>query len=281
MKKLHVILAILFLTFAFFNAYKTSYAQVVINEMGVLGSPDWVELYAYEDVDISGWYLDDEATDSKMYTYPSETVIGPSTDPFKTIDVSDRLNNGGDIIKLFKTDGTLVEEVRYGDKGGVCLPDSSDGSVGKTTDGGNYTERYSVKSYNDSNSKGTRYDCPSPTPVPTSIPTNTPVPTNAPTNPPAPSSTPKPTVIPTKKPTSVPRDNTAQNELLQKQSSVSDFRYSSDEDKSNAEDVLGTSKDGETQNENISPFAYVLFGLGIIFIGVSAYLFIKHRKQSS
>jgi hypothetical protein len=278
MKRKYIFSVPLLFSVFFIISFKTISAQIVINEMGVLDSPDWIELYAYEDVDISGWYLDDEATESKLYTFPSETIVGPSTNPFKTINVSDRLNNGGDIIKLFKTDGTLVEEVRYGDKGGVCLPDSSNGSVGKTTDGGNYTERYSVKSYNDSNLNGTRYDCPSPTPVPTNTPAPTDTPT--PTNTPIPTSTSKPTATPTKKPTPTPRDNTAQNELLQKQSDISNFRYSSDEDKSNAEDVLGASKDEETQKENISPFAYVLFGLGIIFIGVSAYLFVKHRKQS-
>lgn len=252
--------------------------------MGVLSSPDWIELYAYDDTDISGWYLDDFNTSTKLFTFPTGAVIGPSSNPFKTENVSDRLNNTGDTIGLYKSDGTKVEEISYGDKGGVCLPTSSNGSVGKTSDGGNYMERYSVSTYDASNSGGTLDPCPSPTP--TSAPTNTPTPTSVPTNTPtptySPTSTPKPTPTPTKKPTPTKViDNTAQNELLQAQADVSNFRYSSDEAKLGAEDVLGASKEEGTQKESISPFAYVLFALGAIFIGVSIFFFVKNKKQTA
>ena len=131
----------------FFITSGITHAQVVINEIGILGSPDWIELYAYEDVDISGWYIDDDNTSSNVFTFPAGTVVGPSSTKFITENVSDRFNNSGDIVRLYKGDGTLIEEISYGNKGGVCLPVSASGSIGKTTDGGNYPERFSTSTY--------------------------------------------------------------------------------------------------------------------------------------
>lgn len=268
----------------YFLFARTVNAQIVINEIGVLGSPDWIELYAYEDIDISGWYIDDDNTSTNVYTFPQGTTLGPSSTKFRTENVSDRFNNSGDIIRLYKSDGTLLEEISYGNKGGVCLPTSSGGSIAKTTDGGNYPERFSLSTYNASNTGGVLDPCPSPTntptptPIPTSAPTNTPTPTPTPTSVPTstPTSTPKPTAIPTKKPTPTPKDYTKENELLKAQTDVSQFRY--EDDKSDTQ-VLGTATDNDVQDESISPYAYVLFGLGILFIGVSAFLFIRNKRH--
>ena len=285
MKYLKHVSVLVTVAFLLLFSIKVTIAQIVINELGVLGTPDWIELYAYEDIDISGWYLDDVGTSSKIYTFPGGTVVGPSTNPIITENVSDRLNNSGDTIGLYRSDATLVEQIRYGGNG-VCLPVSSEGSVGKTTDGGNVLERFSQSSFNASNASGTLSPCPSPTPIPTQTPTNTPTPTvaatNAPTNTPTPNptSTKKSTSTPTKKPTLTPQDHAADNELLQKSADVSQFRYDSENnsDQQTPADVLGAESSSDLAN--ISPFAYVLLGLGIVFVGVSVFLFVKNRRQN-
>lgn len=270
----------LFVIFLFIASLKIANAQIVINEMGVLSSPDWIELYAYENVDISGWYLDDVGTSSVIYTFPSETIVGPSTNSFITVDVDNRLNNPGDVIGLYKADKTLVEEIKYGDKGGVCLPANSDGSIGKTTDGGNVVERFSKSTYNTSNAGGILSPCPSPTPPPTStpIPSSTPNPTDVPTETPHPSptATPKPTSIPTKRPTATPQDFSSENAQIQE-----DLLQTNQQDSTATSDaVLGASETNE-QHSAIPPFAFVLFGLGLVFIGSSAFIFIRNKKRTS
>lgn len=275
LKLFKIILASLFIIL---NSYSEISAQVVINELGILDSPDWVELYAYEDTDISGWYLDDEDTETVMVpAIASGTIIGPSTNPFMVFNVSTRLNNSGDIIKLFKADDTLVETIPYGSKGGVCLPSSSGGSVGKTTDGGNVFERFSVSTKELSNQGGTLDHCPTPTPEPT--PTNTPTP--EPTATTKPTSTPKPTNTVTPKP-AVKAASTGNPTATNKP------EISSEEGKRSEDVVLGvrgvsssTPIDKvEESRKGKFPLTAGLFILGgISFIGLAAYPVIKNRKK--
>ena len=57
-------------------------AQVVINEFSSSTSDDWIELFAYENTDISGWILDDDGTTTDMKDIPSDIIIGPSSNQF-------------------------------------------------------------------------------------------------------------------------------------------------------------------------------------------------------
>jgi len=184
------------------------YAQVVINEMGVLGkstvdSTDWIELYNYsaDTVDLSSYKVKDKTGNELV-------LIGVlEKENWKVFDWSNRLDNNGDIVWLIRiSDESVVEEIPYGNKGGVCVPADGGGSIGKTSDGGNYVERYSKSSLGDSNSEGTMDPCPTPTPVPTSTFTPTPTPTPEPTSTPTPTTTPTstPTNTPTPKPTTNP-----------------------------------------------------------------------------
>jgi len=81
-------------------------AQVVINELGVIGSSDWFELYGYEDTNISGWYVDDENTVTNVYEFPQGVSIGPSTTKIIFVQLSgnkdSRFNDSGETISLFK-----------------------------------------------------------------------------------------------------------------------------------------------------------------------------------
>lgn len=163
------------------------YAQeVVINELGVIGENDWFELFAYKDVDISGWYLDDLGTATTVYDFPQNSSIGPSTKSIFLVRLSGnrkgRFNDSGDVISLFKPgdpNPVEVDTVSYGDKGGVCLPEDELGSIGRTVDTitglpTSLWQRFSNSSPGESNDKGVLYNCPTPTPSPTPSPTPTP-----------------------------------------------------------------------------------------------------------
>jgi len=168
-------------------AAKKIYAQVVINEFSSAASTDWVELYSSEEIDISGWILDDEGTKSDIKVFPQGTQIGPSTNSYLVVETSDRLNNGGDIIYLFNKDRTEVDKISYGNKGGVCLA-LANSSVGRYPDANATIERFKSPSKNTTNNN-TELD---PCPAPTLEPTTTPVPTSKPMSTPKPTSTPKP-----------------------------------------------------------------------------------------
>ena len=81
--------------------------------------------------------------------------------------------------------------------------------------------------------------------------------------------------------TSTPQDYSTENQELQTAAAdISSFRY--DENGNPIIDdtkVLGASQSSESLNENVSPFAYVLLFLGLVFMVLSSYLFIKSKKE--
>jgi hypothetical protein len=272
----------------FFFSFKISDAQVVINEFSSsTDNGDWIELFAYEDVDLTYYRLTHLKTDGSEgdINIPAPTNLGPNSvnGQYKVINLNNYLGNDGDRVRLYKIgDSQPKSDIVYGDQGGVCIPTTA-GSIARIPDGGNTIDGLLLSTKGYTNGEVITYPCPSPAPVPTNTPTNTPAPTSTPTNTPTPTnspsstptSTPKPSLTPTKKPTPTPKDYTSENQELS--ADVSQFRYdSSDEAKENAKDVLGVS---DEEKENVSPFAYVLLGLGIIFVGVSIFLYIKNKKQ--
>ncbi len=245
-------------------------AQVVINEFSSWdASGDWIELYSEEDVDISGWILRD--TTSTMKTINSGSFIGSSTSKFFIVEVGNRLNQDGDVIKLYQGDGTSLEnEVRYGDKGGVCASENSLQTSGRLPDGGANIIRFASDTKGETNSDSTENPCP--TPTPTSTPTSTPGPT----------STPTPT--PTKIPTAIPKPTV--KAVVTKKPKVISSKTTSDEDES---EILGLREElespsptpiPESEEKGKIPITAVLFVLGGLgFIGVAGYPFLKSMKK--
>jgi hypothetical protein len=104
---------------------------------------DWVEIYnpAVEPLDVSGWCLRDEK-DSHSFYLPEETVIPaagflvlcknlfdfsnafPSVDAIGNIDFG--FSGSGEIIRLFNTEGLLVDYVLYDDN--APWPTAPDGN---------------------------------------------------------------------------------------------------------------------------------------------------------
>ncbi len=258
---------LIFLGFLMFPASVS--AQVIINEFSSYeSSGDWVELFANEDTDISGWVLRDTAS-SKMETIPNGIIIGP-TQPssFYIAEVGNRLNVEGDIIKLLRSDDTtLIDQAPYGNQGGVCAPDSTQ-SVGRV-DNGNVFERLSPTK-NATNVGAQLFPCPTPTSTPTSTPTQ--VPTPAPTATPTKTPTPVPTKTPTPKgtPTKTPEiveDTTSSPSDI----SVLGLRNQM------TEEVKDASKSPDKKNFPILAIGFIV--AGIAFIGYSGYVIFKKSKN--
>ncbi len=255
-------------------------AQVVINELGVLDSPDWIEIYNFDQqpVDLSVFKVKDDKGNELTL---SGILAGGG---FKSFDWSNRLNNAGDVVWLVKvSDDSVIEELKYGEKGGVCVPSNESGSIGKLTDGASGSERlerFSKDSKGSSNNNGVIDPCPTPTPEPTDSPT----PTTKPTNTPIPK--PTSTSVPTSKPkatttfTVVP---TIKQEDGQETGEGQTLKLGGD----TTNEVLGIKdvgeKESETANEEADkkfPFlALIPIILGVTLMGSSFYYFLRKRKK--
>ena len=131
-------LPLIFLTLLIFPKLAVANAQIVINEM--LATPssgnDWIELFnsSEEDINISGWILDDEGTSTNMLQVPQDTILPKKS--YKLFYVSNRLNKSGDTVYLkngdievdrfeYSTTETDVSYGRYPDgesNWGECTP---------------------------------------------------------------------------------------------------------------------------------------------------------------
>lgn len=103
-------------------------STVVINEIMPHPSSgsDWIEIYnnSGADIDISGWSVSDSTSDPKgerIKTFPSGTVVegdDPDGNNFYYFTVGNRLNDAGDVIKLYNPDSQPIDEKEYtGDPG--------------------------------------------------------------------------------------------------------------------------------------------------------------------
>lgn len=282
-KKIFILLFVL--TFFIFVS-QNAYAQVLINEFSVQPADknDWVEIYAYEPINISGWKLADST--GVFETFPEGTLL--NTGDYKVVTQYQRLGNEGDTIILKNSLDQIKDQISYGGIGKVCIPAESE-SIARIPDGGNTIDKVSTPTKGSSNNLATLAPCPSPTPSPTPTPTNTPSPSHTPTPTPTPSgtptltptlsvkNTPTPKVVlsPTGKPSLTPEETGSEASIVN--ADVAGFRFEDTtgltDNTTKSAEVLGLSE------ENVSPFAYVLLGLGLVFIVLSVFLFIKHNKN--
>lgn len=85
--------------------------------------PDWIELHnpCQPSVDLTGWYLTDDANNLTMWQFPAVTlargeflVVFASgmdrTDPLATLHTNFRLSAGGEYLALVRPDGVTVEQ---------------------------------------------------------------------------------------------------------------------------------------------------------------------------
>lgn len=168
----------------FFSQKGIAAPTVVINEFaavtaGTTADPDWVELYnlTSDPIDLTGWILRDSTETNKVNL---SGLICPNS--FRKFNFSNRLNNGGDTIRLFDGTGNPEDSVTYFS---TTVPQHILGqSTGRVPDGALTWVVLTQPTPFDN-------EC-SPNITPTSTPTETP------------SSTPSPTVTSTMTPTATP-----------------------------------------------------------------------------
>jgi len=259
----------LFILVCLFVFYPRSVSAQVINEFSSNTSADWIELFSMDDIDISGWILDDFNTSTNMATIPSGTFIGPSTSLFYIVEVSSRLNKSGDEISLFDSIGNLIDKVTYGDKGGPCLPTDA-GSIGRYPDANSTIDRFLFSTKGSTNGAGSLDPCPTPISEPTSQPTTEP--TQNAVSTPSPSSTPASTKTPTPKPTSTIKP-TISPKPSQSQGDVLSIREG-------LEDSSTTESEVVKEEKKKFPLASIFFILGGgVFSGLAGYSFLKGKKK--
>ena len=86
---------------------------VVINEFSSYNtSGDWIELYNKEtsEIPLDGWSINDSTGEIKAFTSSDSISAGD----YLVVDVSNRLNQGDDTIKLLNSSGVTVDQVTYG-----------------------------------------------------------------------------------------------------------------------------------------------------------------------
>ncbi|MDO9576920.1 MAG: CotH kinase family protein [Candidatus Cloacimonadales bacterium] len=127
----------------------TETGNIVINEINYHSSEnfdpeDWVELYNADDADlnISGWQFKDE-DETHIFVIPDNTILAESeylvlckdsalfSTAFPNVtnfsgDFNFGLSGGGELIRLFDAEGTLIDSVNYDDENGwPVLPDGN------------------------------------------------------------------------------------------------------------------------------------------------------------
>lgn len=106
-----VVVLLIFL-FLFPTKLQAVEPTVVLNEIFAPSSNDWVEIYnkADSEIDISEWKIEDGAT-TPMKIFPAGTKIAPKG--FLAIEVSNRLNNTGGIVRIVTKDGIETDIFEY------------------------------------------------------------------------------------------------------------------------------------------------------------------------
>ncbi len=184
--------------FAFSN--QKVFAQVVLNEVNPAPSSgsDWIELLNPTDQDLSltGWSVQDSS--SVLTTTPTLTNQTILAHNYFVVEVSNRLNNTNDLVKLFSPNGQIYDSMNY-------ERTVTDQSWARQPDGtGSYFLVTPTRGYSNASSFPTVSPSPSTSPYPTPLPTPQPSlsPQNSPAASPIPSYSPSPTPI--SQPTSLP-----------------------------------------------------------------------------
>lgn len=196
------------------------YASVVINEFLVEPvepeKEQWVELYnsGEEDIDISGWIIDDGGSLKENYPISNNTVIKSKKFLFFSSSYFNLNPKTPDSLRLLQGE-VVVDSYPYAKSPGVGY------SFGREKDGEGTWVVFYPPSKGESNNQSQVVPTETPQPPPTEKPTTTPKPTNTPrptstpkpTSKPKPSSTPSPTKTPTPtkvpSPTKIPPTNTS------------------------------------------------------------------------
>lgn len=157
---LAVLSLLLFLSFGNISPRTLAAENPTINEFFAhpsTGNKEWVEFYNPDKIDLAAYYLDDDldfANDSGSSGKKSLSAISYSDTAYQTFDFESFLNNSGDFVVLFDSNGTIIDQYQYADDPGENV------SVGRSPDG---TGAYNILS---SATKGLANSNPQPSPSP-------------------------------------------------------------------------------------------------------------------
>ena len=267
--------------FLLFLLPKTAFAQVVINEFVVDGSPEWVEFHNASDSAeyLKQYFIDDDEdfdNDSGNSGKKSLSSIDISSINYPYYDLSSAIfnNSSSDYVVLFDQLGNVIDSYSYEKSPGENI------SIGRSPDGsGDFFVLQSLTK-GSSNALPIPSSTPTPTATPTSEPTSTPGPTDTPTPTAtsAPTSTPtiKLSLTPTKKPTpslTLTPTATPSGEILGQEASGSGLSQLSDEENK----ATASSEESGNIKKIILPALAAI--LGLCFIGFSIFSFLKGRRQ--
>lgn len=200
----YLLLGITLFLFFLFSVNQVFAAQILINEFVAnanSGENEWVEFYNPDAIDISSYWIDDDANfsvDSGNSTKRSISSVDTSNSNFPVFTLSSAIFNNTcdtacDYVVLFSSDGSTIDQYQY-----TSDQISQKGkSIGRSPDGS--SNWVILASITKGSSNSTSEPTATPTPVPS--PTNTPTPTTAPT------ATKTPTPTPIKTPTPTPKSS--------------------------------------------------------------------------
>lgn len=298
-KKLPLFLAFIVLFFG--NATKSIAGDVVINEFFSNGSTDWVELYNVSDsvIDLSTYRIRDSTSSNKI---DLSGTINPHG--FSAFDWSNNLNNSGDIIKLVskQEDAVIFDQVAYGDQGNDVGAPAVNQSAGRITDGSGSFAILSSLSKGSTNSISSVVQSTPTLDPPTNTPTKVPTPTKTltPTRNPTPTKTPTPiktstpaklsstatkTPIPTIKPTAKSAQFVSERDItslppLSKSYPTAVLGASDSASSATPTPIQsGVKVKAQTTQKSSNPFLLILPVLGLVFLGVSIFYYIKRKRE--
>lgn len=146
----------------FLVSVKTVFGAPLINEFYSPSSDDWIEIYNPdpETIDLGAFRIRDSTENNKLDLSGNIPPLG-----FAVFEWSNKLNNSGDIIKLILiSDNSSIDQITYGNQGGLIAPDVSQ-SAGRSSDGASNWTIFTAPSKNSSNNSSPAFVPPSPTPT--------------------------------------------------------------------------------------------------------------------
>lgn len=172
-------LLILTLLLPLFGARAVFADSLLINEFmahPTTGNDEWVEFYNPSSIDLTTYWLDDDTSftdDTGSSTKKPLSTINTTNSTYPYLEFGSFLNNSGDYVVLFSSDGTIVDQYQYTSDPGT------DASTGRSPDGEIWTI---LSSASKGNTNGSPPPTPSPTPAATTAPASSSTPTPTPSS---------------------------------------------------------------------------------------------------
>lgn len=261
-----------FFTLLFFPEIK-AYAEnkILINEFVAhpsTGNKEWVEFYNPDSADISTYWIDDDtdfANDSGNSAKKNLLTLIKTNPQHPYIELSSVLNNDGDHVVLFDSNGNILDQYEY------TTDPGEDIAIGRAPDGSGQIQLLAE------GTKGNNNSGPAPTATPTPSPTSTPAPTPTPIK--TPTSTPTPiksSLSPTLPFISKSPTGTATKSGSPSNSPSSILGVSS----KSAENKQNVSKKTLIAGESQNNFRFIALGIGLASIACAIIIFLKNRAKN-